>query len=179
MDLIDFKKPLGILISCIFLLNSRSSLAHEGHHHGTHTQEAKKTDARADLKFAYSEIQADYAKSVQPIFESKCAACHSASSESPWYAALPGISWLIESDRREAKEHLEISKGFPFAGHGEPPENLKAIGDTVTKDLMPPTLYSLMHTSSRLNDSEKETVLAWVNKSQSTLSALSSMEKKR
>lgn len=77
------------VVSTVILTFSFSALGHEAHHHGSHTQEAKKADAKAELRRAYDEIQAEYVNSVQPIFETKCAACHSVNSESPWYSKVP------------------------------------------------------------------------------------------
>lgn len=151
--------------------------AHEGHHHGPHTQEAKRVDANEAHRLAFEEIQAEYRKSVEPVFQNKCAPCHSSDFEAPWYSKIPGIHQLVEHDRSEAKEHLEISKGFPFGGHGEPGEDLEAIGDAVRKGSMPTRLYVWMHPSSVLTPVEKETILAWVNASEDKLSALTPGEK--
>jgi hypothetical protein len=77
---------------------------------------------------------------------------------------------LIESDLREAKEHLDFSLGFPFQGHGAPKEDLEAIADAVHDNSMPPFRYRLMHWSSALSQAEKDAVLAWVEKSLKVLS---------
>lgn len=90
----------------------------------------------------------------------------------PWYAGIPGLHQLIEGDRTEAKEHLEISKGFPFAGHGEPIEDLKAIEETAEKNTMPPGLFSLMHPSLRLTDEDKRKIIDWARGSQTELGSL-------
>ena len=150
-----------------------------GHHHGAHTQEAKEAEAKPDLKLTYDQIEAEYQKNVEPIFTQKCEACHSNAAISPWYAKVPGISMLIESDRTEAKEHLEISKGFPFAGHGEPIEDLDAIAESVTKGTMPTWLYSFMHPSSKLTDEEKSKILSWTSASKARLALLKSPEIKK
>jgi hypothetical protein len=148
------------------------AFAHEGHHHGAHSQEAKKDDSKAELKLAFEQIQADYISHVQSIFDTKCAACHSSAVMSPWYSSIPGVHQIVEHDRSEAKEHLEISKGFPFAGHGEPIEDLDAIKDAANKGTMPTWLYSLMHPSAKLTVDEKAKIIAWVDKSKALLSGL-------
>lgn len=167
----------AVTIFCMML--SVNAIAHEGHHHGAHSTQVKVNDAKPDTQTFYKEIQVDYLKEIKPIFAQKCAACHSLESAAPWYASLPIAGWIVNSDRSEAKEHLEISKGFPFAGHGTPEEDLTAIKEEVTKGEMPTFLYRLFHPSSRLTDQEKMAILAWVDRSQKKINELKPAEKSR
>jgi hypothetical protein len=86
-------------------------------------QAAKIAESPPDLKQIYADIDKSYNSTVEPIFINKCAPCHSLQVESPWYAKIPIVHWVVESDRTEAQKHLEISKGFPFEGHGTPKED--------------------------------------------------------
>lgn len=142
--------------------------AHPGHHHGEHTNSAK-SEVPPDIKRVYEQINTEYISLMKPIFDNKCAACHSNSVSSPWYAKIPGVGWIIESDRSEAKEHLDFSNGFPFAGHGTPKEDLAAIKEVVHKGTMPTWLYSFFHPSSRLSRDEKEKILKWVEASENKM----------
>jgi hypothetical protein len=144
----------AVLFLCLGL--SASSQAHEGHAHGSSASAGQPPPGHT------AEIQALYEQNVKPIFERKCASCHSREVPPPWYAAIPGVGWLIDHDRSEAVEHLEISKGFPFGGHGSVVENFKEIEEVVEDGSMPIFLYRLMHPSSRLTAEEKDTILAWV-----------------
>lgn len=167
------------VLALLILFIATAALAHEGHHHEAHTQEAKVQSAPLDLsliyKLIYKEIDESYAKNVKPIFDQKCATCHSASNPSPWYSSLPVIHWLVESDRNEAKEHLEISKGFPFAGHGTPENDLAAIKEVITKNSMPTTLFALFHPSSRLSVDEKKIIFSWIEVSSEKLASATKM----
>lgn len=163
---------MNVIVTILSIVLSLSAFAHEGRHHGTHSAQAKESGAKLDVQAAYKNIQADYLKEIKPIFSHKCAACHSLESAAPWYAAVPLVGWIVNSDRSEAKEHLEISKGFPFAGHGTPEEDLTAIKDTVTKGEMPTFLYMLFHPASRLTDQEKAAILEWITRSQKKISEL-------
>lgn len=62
-----------------------------------------------------------------------------------------------------------MSNDFPFEGHGSPLEDLDAIEKTVNDGTMPPWNYRLMHPSSTLTDSEKSTVLRWIEESREIL----------
>lgn len=159
-----------LLIALILI--SLAAGAHEGHHHGpSRSHEAKETMAPAPVKDALVEINKNYLANVGPIFERKCADCHWAGRAEPWYASLPIAGWVIEGDRREAKEHLEISRGFPFAGHGTPAEDLDAIIKVVDKDSMPTALYRFFHPAQRLTADERSRVLAWARGARAQLGA--------
>jgi hypothetical protein len=153
-----------------------SAHAHQGHHHGNESQVAKREGARPSIQPAYKQIESDYDKEIKPIFEMKCAACHSSSVKAPWYAKIPIAGGIVESDRTEAKEHLEISKGFPFAGHGTPLEDLEAIQSSVTKNSMPTNLYRFMHPSSELTNDEKTKILAWTANGKNLISKFGTTE---
>ena len=160
-------KRIFVLLSILGLTSIAN--AHAGHHHSSQSGESKLEAAPTDIKIQYQKINQEYGSAVKPIFESKCAACHSNSISSPWYSKIPGISWLIESDKLEAKKHLEISSGFPFAGHGTPLEDLEAIKNSINKNTMPTRLYLLFHSSSRLTNTEKTQILSWVDQSESAI----------
>lgn len=107
------------------------------------------------------EIGVEYEAKVQPIFQRACYDCHSNSTKYPWYYKIPGVKQLIDSDVAEAKEHLDMSQGFPFQGHGTPTEDLEAIIDTLKEGDMPPLKYKLMHPSAGLSEAEKTIVKDW------------------
>jgi len=154
--------------------------AHEGHHHDKsgNSQENKLSASRPEITQVYKQINIQYKENVTLIFESKCAACHSAEAPLPWYSDIPVIHQLIERDRKEAQEHLEISKGFPFAGHGTPEEDLDAIIKTTESGSMPTLFFRLMHPSSALNEREKEIILNWASASKQEISKANPEEKK-
>jgi hypothetical protein len=77
---------------------------------------------------------------------------------------------MMNHDMEEAKEHLDMTKGFPFAGHGTPKKDLEALKETVKEDSMPPWQYKLMHWDSVLTSGEKKIVNQWINESLNKLS---------
>jgi hypothetical protein len=166
------------LLSFVLINLSSTTFAHEGHHHGSHTQANKLEELPPNMNSVFKGINESYDFQVKPIFDSKCAACHSATSQAPSYASIPIIHWIVESDMSEAMEHLEISKGFPFAGHGTPEEDLTAIKEVTNKNSMPTRLYSFMHPSSRVTDEEKQKILMWVDESEKSIEKLKTSEKK-
>lgn len=156
-------------ILVLLLLLTTNSFAHEGHHPAPHTQEQKKIDAPLKTQEVYANIQEGYNKNIRPIFDQKCAACHAKGAELPWYASVPVVGWVINSDIKNAQKHLEISKGFPFNGHGTPKEDLKAIQEEVADADMPTPLYTVFHWEKRLTPEEQKIIVEWAEKSQKEL----------
>jgi hypothetical protein len=144
----------------ILLLLSGEASAHEGMHHGEipHKKEVIKDDSR----ITFERINTEYNKAVKPIFEVKCFACHAQGVATPWYGEVPLVKNLIRSDMVEAKEHMDMTKGFPFGGHGTPLEDLEAIQNTLAKGEMPPLRYRLIHWSSSVSENELQIVKSWI-----------------
>lgn len=111
------------------------------------------------------KINAEYQRQVKPLFKEKCLSCHGVNNNLPWYSVIPGVSHLLEYDMREAKEHMDMSSGFPFAGHGSPRDDLKALARVVRKDEMPPLRYQVLHWDSKLTTQEKALVQQWIKDS--------------
>lgn len=118
---------------------------------------------------ALSQIKASYHQEIEPIFEQKCLMCHGVAKRLPLYAKLPPASWLVDYDRKEAKEEINFTWGFPFRGElGEEGQAkaLEEIAEVVKENSMPPLIYLLMHWKSSLTDEEKTKILAWVKASE-------------
>ena len=146
-----------VFILWIALLIGFPLWAHE-RHHDTQTGMQEPIAAKA----ASVRINEAYLYNGKPIFQAKCFDCHSALTRYPWYYRLPGAKQLIDRDIREAKKHLDMTRDFPFEGHGTPAEDLEAIAETVKKSTMPPWRYRIMHRGSALTDSERRIILQWI-----------------
>ncbi len=151
-------------LSLLTLASTPLARAHEGETHKSKMEHhaAPKSDASEE---ALKAINESYLQNVKSIFRKSCFDCHSNQTQYPWYAKIPGAKQLIASDINEAKSHLDMSEDFPFKGHGSPMEDLEAIRKAVIEISMPPFRYWILHSGSRLNSEEKQTVLAWVNAS--------------
>lgn len=140
----------------LLLAMAGSASAHQNHGH------KKQAGPPAE---ALARINADYLQSVKAIFQKSCFDCHSASTRYPWYAGLPIAKGMIESDVREAKEHLDLTADFPFGGHGTPREDLEAIGKEVAEGEMPPFRYRLLHWKNGLSPTDRQAIQEWVQRS--------------
>lgn len=141
-----------------------ASMTHGSSQASPHSEKTVTDNTKAD-ELAIQQISLAYQNLVQPIFERKCYNCHSNQTDYPWYYSIPGIKQLMDKDIEEAKEHLDMSNGFPFGGHGTPLEDLESLGSTVEKDTMPPFLYKLGHRESQLTKGDKTKIADWIKNS--------------
>lgn len=159
-------RSTGILAVLLLSILASHAWAHKGMHHPAPKLEPS-TGVPAGA--TEQEINTDFQRSVKPIFDSKCMACHGRAPSLPWYSSLPVAKGLIQHDVEEAKEHLDMSAGFPFGGHGSDLEDLEAIRDSVASGEMPPFRYRLLHWDSVLSSAEKDAVLTWVARAEARL----------
>ncbi len=116
-------------------------------------------------KEAYQKINDAYLVDIKPIFEKKCFDCHGDLKKSPWYYKVPGIKQMIDYDMREAKEHIDMRKDFPFVSHESPLKDLKSIKEIGLEGGMPPLRYILGHWDARLSEAEKKSIVKWSSES--------------
>lgn len=151
------------LIPNLILIHFPSlAFAHKGHEHSVSEKPVVREEKKDDTILS---IRERYLKDIEPIFRRSCGDCHSDKTNFPWYAGLPFIKGLIQSDIREARKHIDISGGFPFQSHGSPKEDLKAIQDSIEAEEMPPLSYRLMHRDAHLSKEDEEKVKIWVKDS--------------
>ncbi|MGB8361494.1 MAG: heme-binding domain-containing protein [Acidimicrobiia bacterium] len=78
-----------------------------------------------------------------------CFDCHSNETTWPWYSNIAPLSWLIQRDVDEGREHVNFSEWNRRQRSGESAE-------TVREGEMPPPYYTVTHPNARLSDSEME-----------------------
>ncbi len=156
---------LKFVLAGIFL--TTPALGHEGHK--PHLSNAEKIQVLADAPDQLLAIQTAYDLDVKPIFQNKCFDCHSTSVRYPWYYPIPGVKQFIDDDIKEARRHLEMSKGFPFESRHGMAKDLEELTEVIEQREMPPKLYLLMHGEAKLTDEEVKTILSWVAKAKSSL----------
>ncbi len=153
------------LIALLLLTLSINAFAHKGHHHEIQSSEEKLQSKNLQEKENLKIISQKYEQNIQAIFQQKCLDCHEGTGSFPWYHKLPLIGSLIQKDRDESVKHLNMSKGFPFGGHGTNLEDLEAIAESISENSMPPFRYRILHWNSSLNENEKSLILNWANDS--------------
>jgi len=76
-----------------------------------------------------------------------CFDCHSNQTVWPWYSNIAPISWLVQRDVDEGRNHLNFSDWRAGQGH--------AAAGKVSSGQMPPFQYLLAHPEARLSEADK------------------------
>ncbi len=84
------------------------------------------------------------------LFYRACGDCHSHQTVWPWYSNVAPVSWLVQRDVDEGREHFNVSQwGFQDKNEGEEAAKELREGE------MPPWFYLPLHAHARLTDNEK------------------------
>ena len=98
---------------------------------------------------------------TRDLFYRACADCHSNETKWPWYSNIAPISWLVQRDVNEAREHFNISdataSSHSHSGHDESPS------EPVEEGQMPLPVYLIMHPEARLTEAEKQQLIEGLN----------------
>ena len=78
-----------------------------------------------------------------------CFDCHSNETRWPWYAHVAPLSWLVQRDVDEGREHLNFSEWSRPQRHAHDAMEVVAEGE------MPPWFYLPLHASARLSEAER------------------------
>lgn len=109
-----------------------------------------------------SQINTEYQK-VRPIMEHSCFDCHSSYTNYPWYHSLPVLKGMIDEDIADARDHLDLSDDFPFAGR----ENLLGLLEEIKEEIgngdMPPFGYRLTHWGRLVENEERDSLFNWID----------------
>jgi hypothetical protein len=97
---------------------------------------------------------------VLPILERACVNCHSQQTRWPAYSYLPLVSWAIEKDVSEARQHMDLSRWNQYSV-GEKQDLLARIGAEVRIRQMPLPRYLLLHPEARLSEAEIQAIYDW------------------
>jgi len=97
---------------------------------------------------------------VLPLFEKACQNCHSQRTQWPLYGYLPLVSWALEKDVAEARQHKDLSQWNRYSIE-EKRDLLARIGAEVRSHQMPLSRYLLLHPEARLSDAEIQVIYQW------------------
>jgi hypothetical protein len=101
-------------------------------------------------------------QSVTNIFSHACIDCHSEKTRWPWYSRVAPVSWLVESDVKRAREHLNLSRWDSFQTSDQR-LLLTAIATVIENGEMPPTRYAIFHSEAKLSTYDSVAVIEWTH----------------
>jgi mono/diheme cytochrome c family protein len=89
-------------------------------------------------------------QTTRELFSRACADCHSNETRWPWYSNIAPVSWLVQHDVDEGREHFNVSMwGVQKKNEGD-----EAVKE-VKEGEMPPCAYTSAHPEAKLDESEK------------------------
>lgn len=90
---------------------------------------------------------------TRDLFVRTCADCHSNETKWPWYSHVAPLSWLVQYDVEEGREHFNVSMwGVQKKNEGNEAKEEFEEGE------MPPWFYVLLHPDAKLSESERQTL---------------------
>ncbi len=97
---------------------------------------------------------------VKVLLKNTCYDCHSQKVAFPWYSKVAPVSWLVSSDIKEGREHLDFGIWKDYSKK-EKLKLLDKIGDEVSEGNMPLKIYLAMHKEARLSQEQRDQVTQW------------------
>ena len=97
---------------------------------------------------------------IAGILKSSCYDCHSNETKYPWYAYVAPSSWLVAKDVRKAREELNFSTWQAYEML-EKLEKLDDISILVKDGEMPLGIYTILHSSAKLEDTQRQLIVDW------------------
>lgn len=97
---------------------------------------------------------------VLSIMQRSCQSCHSEQTEWPWYSYIAPMSWLIENDVRQGRNHMNLSRWQEYNGDKRQ-QLLSEVGVVVRSRKMPLPKYTLLHPGAKLTDAEVDRIYKW------------------
>lgn len=105
---------------------------------------------------------------VLSIINRSCRDCHSEQTSHPWYSYVAPISWIVQRDVQQGREHLNFSS-WPEYSIVRRERALSEIANQVADGDMPLRLYTLVHPSAKLTEWDVSAVFAWTQSEKSRL----------
>lgn len=113
--------------------------------------------------------------SVAALFQKSCQDCHSERTAWPWYSRIAPISWMIEKDVREGREHFNMSRWDEYSAE-QRQQILSEISVMVRNKQMPLPKYLKLHQDAKLKDVEIDLIYQWGRRERKRLKSDQALE---
>lgn len=91
---------------------------------------------------------------TRELFMATCGDCHSHATRWPWYAHVAPVSWLVQHDVEEGREHFDVSTWNRSQKHGDEAAHEVESGE------MPLWFYKPLHAGARLSEEDRAALIA-------------------
>ena len=107
-----------------------------------------------------SDVRTPVPAPVVSVLRRACFDCHSEETRWPWYARLPVASHLIERDVTDGRAQLNWSRWAEYNPFDRA-DILDKACDLVSKEMMPPWRYRILHSDAHVTSTEVADLCAW------------------
>jgi len=107
---------------------------------------------------------------IAAILRVSCYDCHSHETKWPWYSHVAPVSWLVASDVKEGRRHLNFSD-WPVDDPERAAKRLENASEELGYKEMPPGQYKIMHPLARLTDAQRQQLTQWLDQEAKRLKA--------
>jgi hypothetical protein len=109
--------------------------------------------------------------SVETILRTACYDCHSNNTRYPWYSEIQPVGLWMDDHVRHGKKDLNFSE---FASYRPRRQfrKMEEVEELVRDGLMPIPDYLKMHDDAVLNESQRQTLFAWVRSTRDSMKNL-------
>ena len=90
---------------------------------------------------------------TRELADRACFDCHSNATRWPWTSHVAPLSWLIQHDVDEGRQHLNFSE------FDRRQKNAEDAAEEFAEGEMPPKQYLLAHSEARLSDAERSDLI--------------------
>lgn len=97
---------------------------------------------------------------TRQLIERSCRDCHSEATRYPWYSYVAPVSWLIDYDVRQGREHLNLSRWEEYSLIRRE-RALSEIANQVRDGVMPLWQYTWIHRNARLSNADADVIFQW------------------
>ena len=97
---------------------------------------------------------------VLEIMQRSCQNCHSDRTSWPWYSHLAPVSWLIEKDVHNGRDHWNMSKWDEYS-LDQREDILSRMAPMVRNRKMPLPQYLFLHPEAKLTDADVDVLYRW------------------
>lgn len=105
---------------------------------------------------------------VLAAIERSCRDCHSEATRFPWYSYVAPFSWIIVSDVKQGREHLNLSRWNQYSLIRRE-RCLSEIANQVEDGGMPLAAYTWIHRRAVLSPVDIDAIFAWTQQERSRL----------
>jgi cytochrome c len=103
---------------------------------------------------------AQISEPLRELVKHKCGNCHSEAVDWPFYSRVAPVSWLLEHDVLEAREHMNLSRWDAYSNQ-EKSDLLSRLAAKARSGEMPPARYTAIHGDAKLLSKEQDSLYDW------------------